>query len=75
MTSEKTGSSSSNLDAMKEYLGIEGYAAFLDCIKEHIGSGPYQNEKEGDNYINNNNNNDDDSVVSEIAKAMKLVEH
>jgi hypothetical protein len=59
---------------MKEYLGIEGYATFLDCIKEHIESGLYQNEKEGDNYINNNNN-DDDSVVSEIAKAMKLVEH
>ena len=54
MTSEKTGSSS-NLDAMKEYLGIEGYATFLDCIKEHIGSGLCQNEK-GDNYINNNKN-------------------
>ena len=28
---------------MKEYLGIEGYAAFLDCIKEHIGPGLYGN--------------------------------
>ena len=53
MTSEKTGGSSNNLDAVKDYLGIEDYAAFLDCIKEHIGPGPYQNGK-SDNQLNNN---------------------
>ena len=51
MTTEKAGGSN-NLDAMKEYLGIEGYTAFLDCIKEHIGPGLYGNEK------GNNNNYD-----------------
>ena len=60
MTSEKIGSSSSSLDAMKEYLGIEGYATFLDCIKEHIGSGLYQNETEDDNYVNNNDDSGSD---------------
>jgi hypothetical protein len=59
MTSEKTGGSgSNNLDAMKDYLGIEGYVAFLDCIREHIGSGPYQTEKD-ENYMNNNDSGSD----------------